>query len=64
MEKTATKEKSKKATADKLKKAYIEYVLLEGHQPTSIFAFAQKEKILESDFYEYFNSFDALEKHI
>ena len=71
MEKEKTK-KSTKTTSrksevdikDKLKDAYIEYVLLNGHEPASVFQFTKQIKTPEGEFYQYFNSFKALEKEI
>ena len=70
MEKTTkknTKSTSRKPEVDlqaKIKDAYIEYVLLNGHEPASVFQFAKHLKISEGKFYEYFNSFKALQKAI
>lgn len=48
-------------TPEKIRKAYTEYVLENGKQPTSIFQFAKKLKMTEADFYNYYASFDAIE---
>jgi len=62
---TASKSaKSKTSQADKIKKAYKEYVLENGTQPASIFKFVKELKIKEDVFYEEFNSFDAVEQEI
>lgn len=45
-------------------KAYREYVLKEGKQPTSVFAFCQQLGIPEEEFYKHFASFEALERAI
>jgi AcrR family transcriptional regulator len=48
----------------KIKETYLEYVLEHGHQPASVFAFAKKLGMPEVEFYEHYNSFDAIEKEI
>ena len=52
------------ATADQIKKAYIDYVLTHDEQPKSVYAFAKKLKITETSFYDHFTSFASLEKYI
>lgn len=47
--------------AEFIRKAYIEYVLTNGHRPPSVFLFAKKLKMTEPEFYEYYNSFEQLE---
>ncbi|MFT6053499.1 MAG: hypothetical protein ACJAS3_001312 [Roseivirga sp.] len=66
MEKTtATKPAKEKMTdADKLKKAYVDYVLEHGSKPASVFKFVKEAKIKEEVFYDQFNSFEAIEKDI
>ncbi|AKD55657.1 TetR/AcrR family transcriptional regulator [Spirosoma radiotolerans] len=49
---------------EKIRKAYTEYVLENGKQPTSVFQFAKKLKIAEADFYNHYTSFDAIEADI
>lgn len=49
---------------EKIKHAYIEYFLENGTQPASVFAFTKKLKMNESEFYDYFNSFELLESAI
>lgn len=51
-------------TLEKIRKAYTEYVLENGKQPTSIFQFAKKLKIAEADFYTHYASFEAIEADI
>ncbi|MEM9831833.1 MAG: TetR family transcriptional regulator C-terminal domain-containing protein [Bacteroidota bacterium] len=48
----------------KLKEAYIDYLLEHGKAPPSVYQFMKMQKKKEADFYEYFNSFSALEKEI
>ena len=65
MEKTKAQSKNRKADySEKIKKAYIEYVLEHGSQPSSIFKFVKDLKLKEETFYETFNSFEAVEKDI
>ncbi len=49
---------------EKIRKAYTDYVLENGKQPTSVFQFAKKLKITEADFYTHYTSFDAIEADI
>lgn len=51
-------------TLEKIRKAYTEYVLENGKQPTSVFQFAKKLKITESEFYDHYASFDAIEADV
>jgi AcrR family transcriptional regulator len=43
---------------------YMEQILLEEHEPKTVFAFCKKNGIEESDFYTFFGSFDGLKKEI
>jgi hypothetical protein len=45
---------------NKIKEQYMSYVLEHGQDPESIFKFAKKLKIEESEFYENFNSFKQI----
>jgi hypothetical protein len=49
---------------EKIRKAFIEYVLENGTRPASIFQFAKKLKMTEAEFYDFYNSFDQLEADI
>ncbi|MEZ4901715.1 MAG: TetR family transcriptional regulator C-terminal domain-containing protein [Spirosomataceae bacterium] len=49
---------------EKIRKAYLEYVLENGHAPVSFFAFAKKIKIPESDLYEFYTSFEAIDRDL
>ncbi|HEY0109593.1 MAG TPA: TetR family transcriptional regulator C-terminal domain-containing protein [Fibrella sp.] len=51
-------------TLEKIRKAYTEYVLENGKQPTSVFQFAKKQKLSEAEFYDYYASFDAIEADV
>ncbi|OEK01514.1 hypothetical protein BFP97_08255 [Roseivirga sp. 4D4] len=66
MEGTAVKKKprAKANPAQKIKDAYIEYVLENGAKPASIFKFVKELKVKEELFYDHFNSFENIEKEI
>jgi AcrR family transcriptional regulator len=51
-------------TAIKIGKAYQEYLLENGEKPNSVYAFAKKAKLKETEFYEEYNSFTAVEAAI
>lgn len=55
---------SASASPEKIKSAYIEYLLMEGKQPASVYKFCLDLGIKEDVFYEYFGSFDAVEKEV
>lgn len=52
------------ATIESIQKAYIDYVLTEGHQPASVYLFAKQNDMTEAEFYNFFGSFDGVEQHI
>ena len=58
------KKQATKSVDQKIKEAYIDYVLEHGKQPASVYKFAKDLKMKEVDFYNQFNSFQALKKHI
>lgn len=63
--KTAPKAKKKKQlTPEQLMAAYKEYTLSHGKPPVSIFLFTKEMGHMESEFYDHFGSFEALEKQI
>ncbi len=66
MEGTAVKKKprAKANPAQKIKDAYIEYILENGTKPASIFKFVKELKVKEELFYDHFNSFESVEKEI
>jgi hypothetical protein len=49
-------------TQDKLLKDYSNYVLEHNEKPKSVFQFAKEIKIEEAQFYEFFSSFESIEK--
>ena len=52
------------ATAEQIKTGYINYVLTNDEKPKSVYSFVKKLKIAEVDFYEFFASFESIEKVI
>ncbi len=50
--------------SEKIKKAYVDYILEEGRQPASVFSFVKKLKMKEAEFYEEYASFAILEGKI
>lgn len=65
MEKSKKTKTSAKATSsEKMVADYREYVLTEGKQPASVFKFCKDHGFREDEFYQFFGSFDALEKSI
>lgn len=57
------KAKSKKSSTN-LEQAYREFVLTEGKRPATVFKFCKDVGIAESEFYQQYASFDALERSI
>jgi hypothetical protein len=51
-------------STDKIRSAYIEYLLTEGKQPASVYKFCLDLGIKEEAFYTHFGSFDAIERNI
>ena len=49
---------------EKIKQAYIEHLLEKEVQPKSVLLFTKKLKLKESEFYEYYNSFEAIDRSI
>ncbi len=47
-----------------IKEAYIDHLLEHGRQPPSVYQFVKRLNMKESVFYEYYNSFNAIEKGI
>jgi AcrR family transcriptional regulator len=48
----------------KIKEAYIQYVLENGAQPASVYKFMKDLRMKEATFYQYYNSFTALNKQV
>lgn len=49
---------------EKIQQAYIEYVLINGREPNSVFVFAKDNDMAEQDFYEYYSSFESIDAGI
>jgi hypothetical protein len=62
--KKSTRKSGSKASDEKIKSAYIEALLTTGTKPVSVYKFCMDVGIKESDFYDHFGSFDALERSI
>lgn len=63
----AKKSKPKNATklsSEKIVASYRDHLLTEGKQPASVFKFCKDSGFKESEFYQFFGSFEALEKSI
>ncbi|SDS15537.1 hypothetical protein SAMN04515667_1534 [Formosa sp. Hel1_31_208] len=43
---------------------YMDYVLEHNHKPKTVYAFAKANNFEEQKFYEFFGSFEAVEKHV
>jgi hypothetical protein len=56
--------KASGGTADKIRAAYVDYLLTNGKQPASVYKFCIDLGIKEEAFYSDFGSFDAIEKDI
>ncbi len=65
MENTASKkDKAKTDKSEKIREAYIDYLLEHGEKPVSVYKFMKMLKMKESVFYDYYNAFSAIEKDI
>ncbi|HEY9006397.1 TetR family transcriptional regulator C-terminal domain-containing protein [Ohtaekwangia sp.] len=62
--KKSTRKSESKASDEKIKSAYINYLLTEGKQPASVFKFCLDNGMKEDDFYVHFGSFETLERTI
>lgn len=58
------KKQTAKSIDQKIREAYVDFVLENGKEPASIYKFAKDLKMKEVDFYNHYNSFKALHKHI
>jgi hypothetical protein len=54
----------KKMTKESIIESYMDFVLEHGHKPNSVYAFAKQNNFEESAFYQFFGSFEAIEKEI
>lgn len=62
--KRSKKKQPTEPAAERITKAYREFLLREGKKPSSVVALCQVLGIAESDFYNHFGSLDAIEKSI
>ncbi|MDT0606922.1 TetR family transcriptional regulator C-terminal domain-containing protein [Croceitalea rosinachiae] len=60
----ATKANTAKITDDKIISIYMDFVLEHEVHPKSIYKFCKENKIKEDEFYQFFGSFEALQKGI
>jgi len=58
--KTKTASKPEIDLKVKIRSEYLDQVLREGRNPTSVYLFAKELGMQELDFYQYYNSFDAI----
>jgi len=56
--------KKKSISADKIIELYMDEVLMEASTSKTVYAFSKKNNFDEGLFYQHFNGFEALEKHI
>lgn len=56
--------KAKSSGKDKILQAYRQALLTEGKLPASVFSFCQSIGLTEDEFYEFYGTFDAIEKEI
>jgi hypothetical protein len=54
----------KKMTKERIIETYMDFVLDNGRKPNSVYAFAKQNNFDESAFYEFFGSFEAVEKEV
>ncbi|WP_316829814.1 TetR family transcriptional regulator C-terminal domain-containing protein [Pedobacter aquatilis] len=52
------------ATAQQIRKTYLDYVLTNNKKPESVYSFVKKLKITEAEFYQFYASFESIEKNI
>lgn len=52
------------ATAQQIRQAYLDFVLTNNEKPKSVYSFAKKIKISEAEFYQFYASFESIEKNI
>lgn len=56
--------KKKNITNNDIISCYMDYVLEHNHEPKTIYAFAKSNNFEEQKFYEFFSSFESVEKQI
>ncbi|MEL6538339.1 MAG: TetR family transcriptional regulator C-terminal domain-containing protein [Bacteroidota bacterium] len=57
-------QETKQEVAEKIRQEFITYVLEHGRKPASIYKFAKSIDLTESEFYNYYTSFEHLEQGI
>ena len=62
--KKTTRKSGSKVSEDKIRSSYIEFLLVNGKRPASVYKFCLDLGIKEDEFYNLVGSFDGLEKHI
>lgn len=62
--KSMAREKSTRDNQEKIIEAYKDFVLRNGKNPASVYVFCDDNNITESEFYEYFSSFQNLDSEI
>lgn len=58
--KSKTSSRTEADLASKVRNAYLDYILTEGKNPTSVYQFAKTAGISEGDFYNHFSGFDGI----
>ena len=56
--------KKKNITQNDIISCYMDYVLEHNQQPKSVYSFAKHNNFEESNFYEFYGSFNTIEKHV
>lgn len=56
--------KVKKITQKKIIELYMDYILEHGNNPASVYKFAKDNNFEEAQFYEFFGSFESIEKEV
>ena len=62
--KSKAKPKAQSITSEKIVADYRDYVLTEGKQPVSVYKFCKDHGFREDEFYQFFGSFEGLERSI
>lgn len=62
--KSKAKPKAQSITSEKIVADYRDYILTEGKQPVSVYKFCKDQGFKEDEFYQFFGSFEGLERSI
>ena len=62
--KSKAKPKAQSITSEKIVADYRDYILTEGKQPVSVYKFCKDHGFREDEFYQFFGSFEGLERSI